>query len=456
MSIQSLSNSAPSPEPAAQRRRAAGPEGASAGETFALSDGAGMQAEAASARRETKPAGGLPKPAVPTTGTEAAKGGAAAPVPAPATAKTDAGALVTLTAAVPAGAEATPPAAEGNTDDKDAAEAAKAEAGIDAASMVVAAPAMPLAPVIVPGLAPPASPASGEVVAKGEAAPAAGIRSAAGHPTGAGAAPFGLGGRQTSTAPAVAEIALALGAEPKGAASPKAAEAATGSDRPATPIQVGGEGPVRQAGGVAEALGGFKTFEAVQPTQNPIDLSALTPQIVAGGDPARLLSAFEQPAAQPGGAAGSHGASGGQPTPLHVVPIEIGLRALSGARQFDIRLDPDELGRVDVSLSISDDGEINARLVVDRVETLHLLQRDARTLERAFEQAGLKPSDGGVDISLRDPADQSGFRQNRQQDEAQQRSRLGTDASDGDEATIPVEPAAPRRLVRLGGVDLSI
>ena len=32
------------------------------------------------------------------------------------------------------------------------------------------------------------------------------------------------------------------------------------------------------------------------------------------------------------------------------VPIEIGLRALSGAKQFDIRLDPGELGRVDVNL----------------------------------------------------------------------------------------------------------
>ena len=31
------------------------------------------------------------------------------------------------------------------------------------------------------------------------------------------------------------------------------------------------------------------------------------------------------------------------------MPIEIGLKALSGARQFDIRLDPAELGRVDVA-----------------------------------------------------------------------------------------------------------
>lgn len=138
------------------------------------------------------------------------------------------------------------------------------------------------------------------------------------------------------------------------------------------------------------------------------------------------------------------------------MPIEIGLRAMSGARQFDIRLDPDELGRVDVNLSISDKGEVSARLVVDRVETLHLLQRDARTLERAFEQAGLKPSDGGVDITLRDPSDQSAFRQNRQQDEAPQRPRQPDGIELAEDAPLTIDPVPQRRLIRLGGVDLSI
>jgi flagellar hook-length control protein FliK len=138
-----------------------------------------------------------------------------------------------------------------------------------------------------------------------------------------------------------------------------------------------------------------------------------------------------------------------------VVPIEIGLRALAGSKSFDIRLDPAELGRIDVNLDISDSGEVSARLVVDRVETLHLLQRDARTLERAFEQAGLKPSDAGVDITLRDPSDQSGFRQSRQEQEASRHARAGSDANE-DDSVILAQPAPVRRLVRLGGVDLSI
>jgi flagellar hook-length control protein FliK len=189
----------------------------------------------------------------------------------------------------------------------------------------------------------------------------------------------------------------------------------------------------------------------------PFDLSTLLQQVPGRPGHDRLVQPFD-PNAAPGTAPGGagQGAASGQPTPIHVVPIEIGLRAMSGARQFDIRLDPGELGRVDVSLSISDKGEVSARLVVDRVETLHLLQRDARTLERAFEQAGLKPSDGGVDITLRDPSDQSAFRQNRQQDEAPQRPRQSGGIELAEDAPLSIDPAPQRRFIRLGGVDLSI
>jgi flagellar hook-length control protein FliK len=189
----------------------------------------------------------------------------------------------------------------------------------------------------------------------------------------------------------------------------------------------------------------------------PFDLSSLLQQIPGKPGHDRLLQPLD-PNAAAGTAPGApgQGTASGQPTPIHVVPIEIGLRAMSGSREFDIRLDPDELGRVDVNLSISDKGEVSARLVVDRVETLHLLQRDARTLERAFEQAGLKPSDAGVDITLRDPSDQSAFRQNRQQDEAPQRPRQPNGIELAEDAPLSIDPVPQRRLIRLGGVDLSI
>lgn len=142
-----------------------------------------------------------------------------------------------------------------------------------------------------------------------------------------------------------------------------------------------------------------------------------------------------------------------RPLAPSAVPVEIGLRALQGLKEFQIRLDPAELGRVDVRLEIGDDKSVTARVVVDRVETLHLLQREARTLERAFEQAGLKSSDAGIDISLRDPGLQG--RDGRRGDAEDERGTNGRGAS-----AMQRLPEAPvisvRRLLHAGALDLSI
>lgn len=139
--------------------------------------------------------------------------------------------------------------------------------------------------------------------------------------------------------------------------------------------------------------------------------------------------------------------------PPSAVPVEVGLRALQGLKEFQIRLDPAELGRVDVKLEIGDDKTVTAKVVVDRVETLHLLQRDAKTLERAFEQAGLKSSDGGIDITLRDPGQQA--RQGR--DEGFSDELAGRERGRSEAGALPeAQPIPVRRMIRAGGLDLSI
>jgi flagellar hook-length control protein FliK len=143
-----------------------------------------------------------------------------------------------------------------------------------------------------------------------------------------------------------------------------------------------------------------------------------------------------------------------RPTHPSAVPMEIGLRALQGAKEFQIRLDPAELGRIDVRLEIGDDKSVSARLVVDRVETLQLLQRDAKTLERALEQAGLKANDAGIDISLRDPGQQG--RPDRGQRDEDFPGPFGHNR-DGRPESVEAPPLLPRaRSLRVGGLDLSI
>ena len=83
------------------------------------------------------------------------------------------------------------------------------------------------------------------------------------------------------------------------------------------------------------------------------------------------------------------------------VALEIATQASEGRQRFEIRLDPPELGRIDVRLDFTRDGQVTARLVVDRAETLDLLRRDSSNLERTLESAGLRTDDSGLQFSLR-------------------------------------------------------
>ena len=81
--------------------------------------------------------------------------------------------------------------------------------------------------------------------------------------------------------------------------------------------------------------------------------------------------------------------------------MEIAAKSQSGAKQFDIRLDPPELGRVEVRLSIDATGKASAHLSADQPQTLTLLQKDAPVLTRALRDAGLDVSQDGLNFSLR-------------------------------------------------------
>jgi hypothetical protein len=91
-----------------------------------------------------------------------------------------------------------------------------------------------------------------------------------------------------------------------------------------------------------------------------------------------------------------------EPTPdMPALGIAIAARSLSGARQFDIRLDPPELGHVAVRLSIDAAGKASAHLTADQQQTLDLLQKDSGSLTRALRDAGLDVSQSGLNFSLR-------------------------------------------------------
>jgi flagellar hook-length control protein FliK len=139
------------------------------------------------------------------------------------------------------------------------------------------------------------------------------------------------------------------------------------------------------------------------------------------------------------------------PVPLAGVPVVIAGRALAGDHHFDIRLDPPDLGRIEVRLKVDKQGQVSSHLIADRPETLALLRRDGDGLERALQDAGLKTTGDGLQFSLRD---QSGGQGNAQAD---RRSVQAQAPLDND---ISVRELMPRNYVRLsgriGGVDIRI
>jgi chemotaxis protein MotD len=142
----------------------------------------------------------------------------------------------------------------------------------------------------------------------------------------------------------------------------------------------------------------------------------------------------------------------GLTVPVNGLAVEIAANMQIGRNRFEIRLDPPELGRIDVRLDIDRQGQVTSHLIVEKSTTLDLLRRDAQQLERALQDAGLKTSDNGLQFSLRDQQQQSG-----RHDEGSGRNAQRLIVTD--EETIPAETAGRsygRMIGQRGGIDIRV
>jgi hypothetical protein len=72
----------------------------------------------------------------------------------------------------------------------------------------------------------------------------------------------------------------------------------------------------------------------------------------------------------------------------------------TGQDRIRLQLSPQELGRLDVRITIGKDGSLTARIFVERQETLDLLRSDARSLLEALKEGGLKAGGDSLEFSL--------------------------------------------------------
>ena len=300
-------------------------------------------------------------------------------------------------------------------------------------------------PAQLPGIAGSPGGQGAPALPKGAAEPEAGIAATA-------QAPGQITGQATGQA-----IGQAAG-QATGQAAGQASAAPAGGT-PGEPAGKAGDpvsaGP-RRAGGSGDpvAPGDAKP----EPEPSKIDFAAAlagTAQPQPPADPRGAKEAAAAAAPAHAAAAGERASVQGASTPIQIgqVPLTIGLRSLAGSSHFEIRLDPGDLGRIDVKLDIDKErGTVMTHLVIERIETLQMLQRDANSLQQALSQAGLDPSEGGINLSLRGDNNSSGG--NAEQREDQSRGSL---PRFGDvEARSAVEAVPLRSLRGLTGLDIRI
>jgi len=166
--------------------------------------------------------------------------------------------------------------------------------------------------------------------------------------------------------------------------------------------------------------------------------------LLLANDQASATAAATQPASAPTSDATDPA------VPIAGLAVEIAARAQAGQNRFEIRLDPPELGRIDVRLDIDSSGQVTSRLVVERPDTLEHLRRDSAGLERALQDAGLKTGDNGLQFSLRD----QGFA--GRDDNSQSPAAAQLLVPDSNLAPVDIPANAYRSLTRAGGVDIRV
>jgi flagellar hook-length control protein FliK len=145
-------------------------------------------------------------------------------------------------------------------------------------------------------------------------------------------------------------------------------------------------------------------------------------------------------------------ASASAPVPLSGLAMEIAASAKSGKTSFEIRLDPAELGRIDVRIDVDRHGQVTSHLTVERPETLSMLRQDANQLQRALDNAGLSTGSAGLQFSLRDQSSQS-------QNDGNQSNPNAHRIVVSEEDSVPAVVAGRtygRMLGASGGVDIRI
>jgi flagellar hook-length control protein FliK len=90
-----------------------------------------------------------------------------------------------------------------------------------------------------------------------------------------------------------------------------------------------------------------------------------------------------------------------QPVPQQVA-VNLQKAAQDGVDRLTIQLKPVDLGKIEVRMEFGADGRMRASITAENAQTLDLMRKDSRNLERALQEAGLKTEAGDLSFNLQD------------------------------------------------------
>ncbi len=94
--------------------------------------------------------------------------------------------------------------------------------------------------------------------------------------------------------------------------------------------------------------------------------------------------------------------------PHKEIAMQIVRHSADGHGKFEIQIDPKELGRIQIKLDVTDSGKVTAHMIVEKSDTLDLLNKDSKQLQKALADAGLDADGSSLSFSLKEqnPQDQ--------------------------------------------------
>lgn len=117
--------------------------------------------------------------------------------------------------------------------------------------------------------------------------------------------------------------------------------------------------------------------------------------------------------------------------------VAASMKKLAGSgetTEIRLKLDPPELGRVEIKMSFGKDSAVKAVLIAEKPETFMMLQRDAQILERALQDAGLEADGNSLSFEL--AQDGQDFSQDGRHDGDRNKTGLNGNESDAEETVI--------------------